>query len=48
MTDKERKRGCKGCGSTCGMDGCAVCEDDMLCQHCERQWWLTTEETTSG
>lgn len=33
MTDK-RKRGCTGCGSTCGADGCKVCEGNALCLRC--------------
>ena len=32
--DKE-KRGCLGCGSVCGMDGCSICEGRVLCLHCE-------------
>lgn len=31
------KRGCKGCGSTCGVPDCRVCRGKSLCQKCVRQ-----------
>lgn len=29
--------GCKGCGSACFVDGCAVCRGDVLCRECEQR-----------
>ena len=34
MNMSTRKRGCKRCGSMCGLDGCRVCEGDYLCRRC--------------
>lgn len=28
------KRGCQGCGSKCGVDGCSICESGLLCIRC--------------
>ena len=44
MTDKERKRGCKGCGSTCGVDGCKICESNQLCLKCSGYGWVPPKE----
>lgn len=31
-----KKRGCKKCGSICGVPGCRVCEKNELCHKCEK------------
>jgi len=33
----ERKRGCPGCGSTCGVPGCLVCAGKGLCNQCRNK-----------
>lgn len=43
------KRGCKGCGSTCGFVACRICEGFILCSKCEReQQGRTNHGTVSG
>lgn len=29
-------RGCPGCGSACGIKGCVICEERMLCDRCKK------------
>ena len=31
-------RGCKGCGSSCGVEGCEICEGDQPCVKCGGNW----------
>lgn len=35
---KKKKKGCKGCGSYCGVRGCLVCRGKMLCFNCIRRF----------
>jgi hypothetical protein len=29
------RKGCKGCGSKCGVNGCAICAGKVLCTKCQ-------------